>query len=44
MKTLKAYIETNVASGVIQHSSSSAAAQILVAKKNDGGQQWRGDY
>jgi hypothetical protein len=36
LKTLKAYIETNLARGFIQRSSSPAAAPILCAKKNDG--------
>jgi len=33
LRTLKAYIETNLANGFIQRSSSSAAAPILFAKK-----------
>jgi hypothetical protein len=37
LRTLKAYIETNLANGFIQRSSSSAAAPILFAKKKDGG-------
>jgi hypothetical protein len=37
LKTLKAYIETNLANGFIQRSSSPAAAPILFAKKKDGG-------
>jgi hypothetical protein len=37
LRTLTAYIETNLASSFIQQSSSSAAAPILFAKKNDGG-------
>ena len=36
LETLKAYIETNLASGFIQPSSSPAAAPILFAKKKDG--------
>jgi len=35
LRTLKAYIETNLANGFIQRSSSSAAALILFAKKKD---------
>jgi len=34
-KTLKAYIETNLADGFIQHSSSPVAATILFAKMRD---------
>jgi len=37
LKTLKAYIETNLANGFIQRSSSPAAVPILFAKKKDGG-------
>jgi hypothetical protein len=37
LKTLTAYIETHLASGFIQQSSSRAAAPILFAKKMDGG-------
>jgi len=37
LKTLKAYIETNLANGFIQRSSSPAAAPILFAKRKDGG-------
>jgi hypothetical protein len=37
LKTLKACIETNLANGFIQRSSSPAAAPILFAKKKDGG-------
>ena len=44
LRTLKAYIETNLANGFIQWSSSSAAAPILFAKKKDGGLQLCGDY
>jgi hypothetical protein len=36
LRTLKAYIETNLANGFIQRSSSPAAAPILFAKKKDG--------
>jgi len=35
--SLKAYIETKLANGFIQRSSSPAAAPILFAKKTDGG-------
>ena len=44
LKTLKAYIETNLASGFIQRSSSPAAAPILFAKKKDGGLRLCVDY
>jgi hypothetical protein len=37
LKTLKAYIETNLANGFIQRSSSAVAAPILFAKNLDGG-------
>ena len=37
LRTLKAYIETNLANGFIQRSASPAAAPILFAKKKDGG-------
>jgi len=37
LRTLKAYIETNLANGFILWSSSSAEAPILFAKKHDGG-------
>jgi hypothetical protein len=37
LKTLKAYIKTYLANGFIHRSSSSAAAPILFAMKNDGG-------
>ena len=37
LRTLKAYIEANLANGFIQRSSSPAAAPILFAKKKDGG-------
>jgi len=36
LRTLKVYIETNLSYGLIQRSSSSAAAPILFAKKKDG--------
>ena len=36
LNTLKAYIETNLANGFIQRSSSPAAALIFFAKKKDG--------
>jgi len=36
LRTLKAYIEANLANGFIQLSSSPAAAPILIAKKKDG--------
>jgi hypothetical protein len=39
LKTLKAYIETNLASGFIQRSSSAAALPILSIKTKDG--SWR---
>ena len=44
LKTLKAYLETNLASGFIQRSSSPAAALILFAKKKDGGLRLCDDY
>jgi len=44
LRTLKAYIETNLSNGFIQRSSSSAAAPILFAKKQDGGLQLCVDY
>jgi len=44
LKTLKAYIETNLANGFIQRSSSPAAAPILFAKKKDGGLRLCVDY
>ena len=44
LATLKAYIETNLASGFIQRSSSPAAAPILFAKKKDGGLHLCVDY
>jgi hypothetical protein len=44
LKTLKPYIETNLANGFIQRSSSPAAAPILFAKKKDGGLWLYVDY
>jgi hypothetical protein len=44
LKTLKTYIETNLANGFIQRSSSSAAAPILFAKKKDQGPRLYVDY
>ena len=44
LKTLKAYIETNLANGFIQRSSSPAAAPILFAKKKDDGLRLCVDY
>jgi hypothetical protein len=44
LKTLKAYIETNLANGFIQQSSSSAAALILFGRQNDRGQSLCVDY
>jgi hypothetical protein len=44
LRTLKAYIESNLANGFIQRSSSSAAAPILFAKNKDGGLQLWVDY
>jgi len=44
LKMLKAYIETNVASGFIQRSSSPAAAPTQFAKKKDGGLRLCVDY
>jgi len=44
LETLKAYIETNLSNGLIQWSSSSAAALILFAKKKDGGLRLCVDY
>ena len=44
LKTLKVYIETNLANGFIQRSSSPAAAPILFAKKKDGGLRLCVDY
>jgi hypothetical protein len=44
LKILQAYIETNLASGFIQRSSSPAAAPILFAKKKDQGRRLCVDY
>ena len=44
LKTLKAYIETNLANGFIQRLLSPAAAPSLFAKKKDGGLQLCVDY
>jgi len=44
LKTLKAYIETHLASGFIQRLSSQAAAPIIFAKKKDGGLRFCVDY
>jgi hypothetical protein len=44
LRTLKAYIEANLANGFIQLSSSPAAAPILFAKKKDGGLRLCVDY
>jgi hypothetical protein len=44
LKTFKAYIETNLASGFIQRSSFPAAVSILFAKMNDRGLQLSVDY
>jgi len=44
LRTFKAYIETNLANGFIQRSSSPAAAPILFAKKKDGGLRLCVDY
>ena len=44
LRSLKAYIETTLANGFIQRSSSSAAAPILFAKKKDGGLRLCVDY
>jgi len=44
LKTLKAYIETNLANGFIQRSSSPAAAPILFVKKKDSGLRLCVDY
>jgi hypothetical protein len=37
LQSLMAYIQTNLSHGSVQRSSSSAAAQLLCAKKKDGG-------
>jgi len=44
LRTLKAYIEANLANRCIQRSSSPAAAPILFAKKKDGGLRLCVDY
>jgi len=44
LRTLKAYIEANLANGFIQRSSSPAAAPIPFAKKKDGGLRLCVDY
>jgi hypothetical protein len=44
LRTLKAYIEANLANGFIQWSSSPEAAPILLAKKQDGGLRLFVDY
>jgi len=44
LRTLKAYIEANLANGFIQRPSSPAAAPILFAKKQDGGLRLCVDY
>jgi hypothetical protein len=44
LRTLKAYIETNLANGFIQQSSSPVAAPIHFAKKKDGGLRLCIDY
>jgi len=44
LRTLKAYIETNLANGFIQRSSSPVAASIFFAKKKDGGLRLCVDY
>jgi hypothetical protein len=44
LKALKAYIETNLASGFIQRSSSPAASPILLVKKKDGSLKLCVDY
>jgi len=44
LRTLKGYIETNLANGFIQRSSSPAAAPILFTKKKDGGLRLCVDY
>jgi len=43
-RTLKAYIEANLANGFIQRSSSPVAAPILFTKKKDGGLRLGVDY
>jgi hypothetical protein len=44
LKTLKAYIETNLPNGLIQRSSSPAASPILFVKKKDGSLRLCVDY
>jgi hypothetical protein len=44
LKTLKAYIKTNLANGFIQRSSLPAAAPIIFAKKKEGGLRLCVDY
>ena len=44
LKTLKVYIETNIANGFMKRSSSHAAAPNLFAKKKDGGLQLCVEY
>jgi len=44
LRTLKAYIETNLANGFIQLSSSSAPALIVFAERTDGGLRLWADY
>jgi len=44
LKTLKAYIDTHLASGFVQWSSSPAAAPILFPIEKDGGQRLCVDY
>jgi hypothetical protein len=44
LRTLKAYIEPNIANGFIQRLSSPAAALILFVKKKDGGLRLCADY
>jgi hypothetical protein len=44
LKTLKIYIESNIANGVIQRSVSPGAAPILIAKEKDGGLRLCVDY
>jgi hypothetical protein len=44
LRTLKAYIEANLANGFKQRSSSLAAAPILFAKKTNGGLRLCVDY
>jgi hypothetical protein len=44
LRTIKAYIETNLANGFIQRLASPAAAPILFAKKKDGGLRLCVDY